>query len=69
MNFKSILTFGKYKGTSIGYIFKINAKYLNWCLENTILLEKLSKTDKKKIRSRANYRYTVVYGNGFSNEG
>jgi hypothetical protein len=32
-----ILTFGKYKGTELGFIIKINPNYVYWLLENKII--------------------------------
>lgn len=31
---KDKITFGKYNGHSIGYIYLMNKNYLDWCLEN-----------------------------------
>jgi hypothetical protein len=69
LNMSSVIRFGKYRGTSISYLYKTNPQYLAWILDNTILLDGLSKEDKKKIRGRGNNKYMVVYGNGFSNGG
>jgi hypothetical protein len=66
MNFNSVLSFGKYKGTSISYIMKIDPKYLAWVIRNTGQLDSLSKEDKKKVLKRAERKYFIVYGGAYS---
>jgi hypothetical protein len=52
MDFNSILSFGKYKGKTIEYVYKHDAQYLAWMMEHTNYL-KLSFKDRLKILKKA----------------
>jgi len=60
MNFESKLTFGKYRGKTIGYIYKVDSQYLYWAMEKTNNL-KLSAKDRIKIIRKARIEKIIQF--------
>ena len=41
MNLKTLFWFGKYKGKSLQYVLQNNPAYVDWCIKNCIIKQKL----------------------------